>query len=236
VSSLVGAAAPASAAGLRTPDLTIAMNATPNPVTGGNLLTHTLGVSNTSVECRGGSLAMDDYATITIVVRAQTYASTINATAKVDPLNEIAERSETNNSASFSTTVNPYIPPPPSLLLTSHVSGPTSASVGQTVTYTVNVDNNSVAASNVETWFEAGLGYTLRGVHSSNFSCAAGSGMVVVDCSGGSMPTGGTDLTYSVDITFNNAGCTGLTAVLDPNGLIPGPKQLSATPLQVCVS
>jgi hypothetical protein len=223
------AAAPAAAA-TGSPDLTVALSATPNPVDQGSTLTYTIQVSNSSTEqcrssypepicvilgravtgvatnltipagtvyqsstpdhgfacrldssgaslaCTGGSLAMDDLATIQ--VRTQpTVAGTFSATATVDPANAISERSETNNTASVSTKVNAV--QLPDLSITSF-GGTTLATRGGQATYTATVSNTGTAtATNVDVSFATGsYDWTLvSATGSSGFTpCQSGSG------------------------------------------------------------
>jgi CARDB/Domain of unknown function DUF11 len=102
--------------------------------------------SGASLACTGGSLAMDDSASIQ--VRTQpTAAGTFTASAAVDPANAISERSESNNSASVSTTVNQV--PLPDLTVTNF-SGTTVAPRGGQATYTATITNTgSATATNV---------------------------------------------------------------------------------------
>lgn len=194
------AAAPVAAA-TGSPDLTVVLRGTPNPVDQGGALTYSMEVSNTSTEtncrnvnsepictilgravtgaaatltlpsgiifqsytadhsfvcrpdpsgaslaCTGGSLAMDDSATIQ--VRTQpTAAGSFAATAAVDPANTISERSETNNTASVTTTVNRTLLPDLSI---TNFGGTTVAARGGQATYTATITNTgSATASNV---------------------------------------------------------------------------------------
>jgi hypothetical protein len=111
--------------------------------------------TSTAVTCTGGSLAMDDWATLTLNVTAPGASGTISATATADPANAISERSETNNSASASVTVNP-LPPKPDLVI-SNISGTSQAARGGQATYTATVANvGQAVANNVAVRFMVG--------------------------------------------------------------------------------
>jgi hypothetical protein len=111
-----------------------------------------------SVTCTGGSLAMDDLATVTIQLRAPSAGGIISATTTVDPANAIAERSETNNTASVGTTVNPPPPPVPQPdLVVTGLTGTSSAAPGGQATYTATITNvGQASASNVDLQFWSG--------------------------------------------------------------------------------
>jgi hypothetical protein len=65
-------------------------------------------VSTGPMTCTGGTLAIDDAATLSIRTGAPLTPGPFLLSALVDPHNTIIERSETNNSASVSVTVNPW--------------------------------------------------------------------------------------------------------------------------------
>ena len=65
-------------------------------------------MSTGPLTCTGGALAIDDVATLSIRVGAPLAPGAFLLNALVDSNNTIIERSETNNSASVSVTVNPY--------------------------------------------------------------------------------------------------------------------------------
>src|SRR5262245_3939546 len=63
--------------------------------------------SGSTVTCTGGSLGVDEWATVTIKVTAPGMAGAAGAQATADPNNAIAEVSESNNSAVTSVTISP---------------------------------------------------------------------------------------------------------------------------------
>jgi subtilase family serine protease len=119
---------------------------------------------------------MDDTATIQVRT-TPTASGTFSATATVDPANAISERSETNNNASVSATVNPTLLP--DLTVTSF-GGTTFATAGGQATYTATFKNTgSAPANNVDVGFATGS-YDWTLVSSSGSSaftpCQSGSG------------------------------------------------------------
>jgi len=107
--------------------------------------------SNGVVTCSSGTLPRDATATIRINAHAPNYGATLSNSARVDPNNAIAERSEINNSASVLTTVTPPPPPPPvlypDLTISSFTQSTASQHVGLYETYTIAVTNQGQASA-----------------------------------------------------------------------------------------
>jgi len=112
-----------------------------------------LDTSGVNLACTGGNLGMDDTATIQVLMTPTT-SGTLSATATVDPANVVAERSETNNAATVSTSVSPgHLP---DLVITSF-GGTTAARPGGQATFTATISNVGPGpANNVELGFASG--------------------------------------------------------------------------------
>lgn len=102
------------------------------------------------VRCFNGSIAAEDAGHLTVTARSPNAGGTVTTTAVADPGNTIAERSETNNSASVAVTVRPPVNTNlPDLLATVSSAQPTFNG-RDTVEFDVRIYNmGPVDASNV---------------------------------------------------------------------------------------
>ncbi len=230
-------------------DLSLALSAAPNPVTVGQTLTYTLNVSNAGpstatgtvlsdslpagvtfvsvqpsqggcsgtapITCSLGSLAVGGNASIVIQVIPNA-AGSLTDTASVT--SSVADPNAGNNSASV--TVDAIAAPQPMADLSLALSAaPNPVTVGQTLTYTLNVSNAgpSVATGTVLS-DSLPPGVTFVSAQPSQGSC---SGTVVLSCSLGTLAVGG-NASVVIQVIPNAAGSLTDTAsvtstVTDPN-------------------
>jgi uncharacterized repeat protein (TIGR01451 family) len=175
----------------------------------------TCAAGGSTVTCSGGSLAMDDYAAITIKLNATCAAGTKTASTSVDPGNLVAERSETNNSATATVTVAPCAD-----LALSIVDSPDPVGLPGTLTYTDTVTNNGTGTATAVTLTHAlPAGVTFGEAVPSQGSCSAANGTVT--CNLGNIAAGAT---VTVRITVMPPAPSTLSstasvssAVADPN-------------------
>lgn len=230
-------------------DLGVTLAATPNPVTVGQTLTYTLNVSNngpsnatgvvlsnvlpagvslvsaqpsqgscggtTAVSCSLGTLAVGGSATVTIQVipnAAGSLTDTASATSAVPDPNPA------NNNASV--TVNAIsVPTPEADLALALAAAPDPVTVGQTLTYILNVSNQGPSnATGVVLSDVLPAGVSLVSAQPSQGSCG---GTTTVSCSLGALAVGG-NATVLIQVVPNTAGSLTDTAsvtsgVADPN-------------------
>lgn len=168
--------------------------------------------SATLVRCLNGSLLMYDEAKITIKLWAPKTSGPITATATVDPANAIAERNETNNTASA--TVSAVLVT--DVDITGFTATPNPASPYDTVTLSLTISNvSNVAANGVRVYLQnkptngmqlhfvsggGADGWTCVQASSTYFSAYCGKGS---NFWSGSIPAGGS---LTLTITATTAG------------------------------
>jgi hypothetical protein len=191
--------------------------------------------SGSVVTCTGGSLAMDDTATLHLNYSAPGGAGTSNVTTTVDPYNTIAERTETNNTALASVIVStpptptPTPPPPPKPdLVISSITGDTNVALGGQATYTATIANvGQATATNVGLLFGIGTNaWSLVNSSSSSGLSPCSQGLdefkLYAHCpaSGGITLAPGQSATVSVVVQIPSGATTGYFktyAIADPN-------------------
>jgi hypothetical protein len=176
--------------------------------------------SGPAISCNGGPLTMNSTANFYVTVKPG-YAGTFSSKAIVDPYNNISEFSESNNTATFATTVATDL----SIAMSAT---PTPAIAGQPLTYTLNVSNTgTVAAQGVGVQWHA---YSITPISiASNvygFACAFQQGAEVVDyylnCSGGTVPAGSSvHIVFSVTPGGGVVTTINASATVDPSNVIP---------------
>jgi hypothetical protein len=194
--------------------------------------------SGSVVTCTGGNLAMDDTATLHLNYSAPGAAGTSSVTATVDPYNTIAERTETNNTASASVIVNtpptPTPTPPPAAkpdLVISSITGDTNVALGGQATYTATIANvGQATATNVGLKFGIGSdAWTLVNSNSSSGLSPCSPGLdefkLYAHCpaSGGITLAPGQSATVSVVVQIPSGAATGnfyTYAIADPGQVV----------------
>lgn len=176
----------------------------------------------TQWSCAGGTVAQDSTATIAISTRAPSISGTMVASATADPApSAIAERSETNNSASASVAVTAAPRPLPDLAPTASGS-PTTVTTGKAVDYWVYINNmGNAPATSVR--FQVNTNFAARFatpyIYSGGWSCYAVAGVPPyfwMQCSGGTIAANGS-ATFLFKIGTNTPGPNCLTVLADPN-------------------
>jgi uncharacterized repeat protein (TIGR01451 family) len=230
-------------------DLAVTLAAAPNPVTVGQTLTYTVNVSNNGpsnatgvvlsdvlpagvslvsaqpgqgscagtvpVSCSLGTLAVGGNASVVIQAIPNAPGS-LTDTASVT--SGVPDPNPVNNNASV--TVDAVaVPTPEADLALTLAADPDPVTVGQTLTYTLNVSNNGPSdATGVVLSDTLPAGVSLISAHPSQGSCA---GSAPVSCSLGTLPVGG-NATVLIQVIPNTAGSLTDTAsvtsnVNDPN-------------------
>jgi uncharacterized repeat protein (TIGR01451 family) len=229
-------------------DLAVTLAAAPNPVTVGQTLTYTLNVSNTGpsvatgtvlsnslppgvtlvsaqpsqgscsgtavLSCSLGTLAVGGNASVVIQVIPNA-AGSLTDTASVTSI--VTDPNTANNSASV--TVNAVAAPPMADLSLALSAAPNPVTVGQTLTYTLNVSNagpSSATGTTLSDILPAGVSFV--SAQPSQGSCA---GTTILSCSLGTLAVGGNALVV-IQVIPNTPGSLTDTAsvastVTDPN-------------------
>ncbi len=213
-------------------DLSITLAAAPDPVTVGQILTYTLNVSNngpsnatgvvlsdvlpagvslvsaqpsqgscggaTTVSCSLGALAPGGNATVLIQVLPNT-AGSLTDTASVT--SGVSDPNPANNNASVTVTAV-AVPDEADLALTL-AAAPNPVTVGQTLTYTLNVSNNGPSdATGVILSDVLPAGVSLVSAQPSQGSCG---GATTLSCSLGTLAAGG-NAAVLIQVIPNTAG------------------------------
>ncbi|HEY3057591.1 MAG TPA: CARDB domain-containing protein [Chloroflexota bacterium] len=178
-------------------------------------------ISAPTVTCIGGHLGTEESASFNVWTAAQSAVGSYTATLKVDPANAIAERSETNNTASTTVVVQR-----PELSVSISPSA-TSVEDGGTLTYVLNVVNTgpSARADDVAVQLTLPTGATASVDRSrSDGTCTFGA--PILSCTGLDLaaatslrPSTGR-ITVAVTLPLVN-GPVSLTALVDPANTIP---------------
>jgi uncharacterized repeat protein (TIGR01451 family) len=200
-------------------DLSLSLTAAPNPVTVGQTLTYTLNVSNagpsdatgtvlsdqlpagvslasaqptqgacsgtTTLSCSLGTVPAGGSASVVLQVIANA-AGTLTDTASVT--SGVTDPNPANNNASV--TVNAVdVPQPVADISLSLTAAPNPVTVGQTLTYTLNVSNAGPSdATGTVLSDQLPAGVSLVSAQPSQGAC---SGTTTVSCSLGTVPAGG---------------------------------------------
>jgi uncharacterized repeat protein (TIGR01451 family) len=249
-------------------DLSITLAAAPNPVEVGQILTYTLNIANSgpsnatgvvlsdvlpagvtlvsaqpsqgscsgtaTISCSLGTLAVGGNASVVIQVIPNT-AGSLTDTASV--ASGVPDPNPANNNASV--TVNAIIVPGPEAdLLITLAAAPDPVTVGQILTYTLNVANSGPStATGVVLSDVLPAGVTLVSAQPTQGSC---SGTATISCSLGTLAVGG-NASVVIRVIPNTAGSLTDTAIVtsgvpDPNAannnasitvdaiIVPGPE------------
>ncbi len=191
----------------------------------------TCAVASGVVTCSGGHIASGARGTVTLSVSAPRMNGTMTGTAVVDPNNAIAERNESNNSASTSTTVvgrvdltidvtHSLLPFPITRVVTVRNLG-----VGNATGVTVSVE-----ATKWEYFDDGGPDTYLGTIADSGFTCVRSNYYVgsylnynsgdVITCSGGSIPAGGTGTIRIMHWLTTTDDSRNTDATVDPQNTI----------------
>ncbi|MDX1582793.1 MAG: IPTL-CTERM sorting domain-containing protein [Thermoanaerobaculia bacterium] len=146
--------------------------------------------SGRTVTCDLGTLASGGSATVTITVTTDPVGSDQTITNSASVTSDETDTNPANNSESEQTTVLVTAPPRADLAVTKSDS-PDPATVGEPLTYTLNLVNNGPEdATGVTLTDSLPSGATFDSVSSSQGSCSHSEG--VVSCSLGTILNGGT--------------------------------------------
>jgi uncharacterized repeat protein (TIGR01451 family) len=237
-------------------DLGVTLAAAPNPVTVGQTLTYTLNVANagpsdatgttlsdqlpagvslvsaqpsqggcsgtTTLSCSLGTVAVGGNASVVLQVIPNA-AGTLTDTANVT--SGVTDPNTANNSAAVTVTAV-AVPQPMADLSLSLAAAPNPVTVGQTLTYTLNVANAGPSdATGTVLSDQLPAGVSLVSAQPSQGSC---SGTTILSCSLGTVGVGGNS-TVVIQVTPNAAGSLTDTASVASSVTDPDISNNSAT-------
>jgi uncharacterized repeat protein (TIGR01451 family) len=172
-----------------------------------------------------------DTATITFRIFAQSFAGTMHNIVRVDPLNEIAEADETNNTATVDTVVDSFVGGHGSfnqltIAKTQLSPDPTNTARNAKVTWSIAVGNNGTDTAvgiTVRDFLPAGARY-IQATGTNSFNCNQVGGFI--DCVGGQIASMGSATITLSAFAPDTPGSYTNQAIVDPNNTIPEGDEL----------